>query len=128
MTMRLNNMAEFEELKRRNVQKAVVPKITEREVTAAIRQILRTCGIWHFKHWGGPMGEKGVSDLIGCHQGRMVAIEVKKPGGKASGDQLAFLDNVGKAGGIGFVASSVEDVIKGLDLQDRFLDYGKKDW
>ena len=96
---------------------------SEKEITASIRQVLRLCKIWHFKHWGGPMGEKGVSDIIGCHQGKMIAIEVKKPSGKATPAQLDFLANVVKAGGIGFVAKSVEDVIEKLNLGGRFLDF-----
>ena len=87
-------------------KKATWPTISEHDVTAAIRQILRTCGVWHFKHWG-----------------RFVAIEVKGPGGKASPDQLRFLAEVRRAGGIGIVAYSIDDVIEALCLQDRFLDY-----
>ncbi len=96
-------------------------QITEGDVTAAIRQILITCGIWHFKHWGGPMGERGVADIIGCHLGRMIAIEVKRPGAKASSDQLNFLKAVERAGGIGIVADNVDTVIEALGLKDRFL-------
>ncbi len=112
---------EFHELQERKQKAAAPQQITERDVTAAIRTILRTCGIWHFKHWGGPMGEKGIADIIGCHKGRMIAIEIKKPGGKPTSEQLQFLENVKAAGGIGFVASSVNDVIEGLNLKDRFL-------
>ena len=35
-------------------------KITEHALTLGIRQLLNMHRIWHFKHWGGPMGEKGV--------------------------------------------------------------------
>ncbi len=111
-------------LKNRNTKARKPPparQLTEADVTAAIRQILRTCKIWHFKHWAGPMGEKGISDIIGCFNGRMVAIEIKRPGGKATPDQIAFIEAVRAAGGIGFVAWSTEDVIEGLGLQDRFL-------
>jgi len=67
------------------------------------------------------MGEKGVADIIGCWKGRMIAIEIKKPGGKATHAQLSFLECVNQAGGIGFVADSIEVVIRELGLQDRFL-------
>jgi len=89
-------------------------------LTRAVRDLLRAAGIWHFKHWGGPLGEKGISDIIGCHQGRMVAIEIKAPRGTVSPFQQAFLDSVVAAGGIAFVARSIDDVIEGLGLQDRF--------
>ncbi len=115
-------MVEFEVLKNRNIKRrAPRLQVTEHDVTVAIRQLLRTCGIWHFKHWAGPMSEKGISDIIGCYNGRMVAIEIKKPGCKATPAQVAFLDAVRAAGGVGFVATSTEDVIEGLGLEDRFL-------
>jgi hypothetical protein len=67
------------------------------------------------------MGEKGVSDLIGCYQGRMIAIEIKRPGGKPSQDQVNFIAAVNHAGGLGFVTDNVDTVIEKLGLQDRFL-------
>lgn len=57
---------------------------------------------------------RGVSDILGVLDGRFVAIEVKKPGGKVSEHQQNYLDRINKEGGIGFVAYSVEDVTKEL--------------
>jgi penicillin-binding protein-related factor A (putative recombinase) len=58
-------------------------------------------------------GEKGISDILGCtHQGKFLAIEVKMPKKKPSPEQLEFLDKVNLRGGIGFVAYSLDDVIK----------------
>ena len=65
------------------------------------------------------MGEKGISDIIGCYQGRFIAIEIKSPKGIVSPGQRAFLDKVNDAGGRGFVARSIEDVINGLNLGGR---------
>ena len=45
---------------------------------------------------------------------RFLAIEVKRPGGKPTAPQQAFLDKVNEAGGIGFVATSVQDVMDQL--------------
>ena len=57
-------------------------------------------------------GEKGISDVIGCSpQGTFIAVEVKKPGGKPSPDQLRFLEEVKVRGGIGILAYSLDDVI-----------------
>ena len=96
-------------------------KITEHALTLGIRQLLNMHRIWHFKHWGGPMGEKGVSDIIGCHNGRMFAIEIKTQAGRVTPYQQRFLDRVNDAGGIGFVARSIEDVVEGLGLKARML-------
>ena len=58
-------------------------------------------------------GEKGISDVIGCSpQGTFIAVEVKKPGGKPSPDQLRFLEEVKVRGGVGILAYSLDDVIK----------------
>lgn len=57
-------------------------------------------------------GEKGISDVIACsNKGTFVAIEVKKPGGKPSPDQLEFLERVKAYGGIGILAYSLDDVM-----------------
>ena len=62
-----------------------------------------------------PIGDKGVSDIIGCSPtGRFIAVEVKKPGGSASDDQIAYLENIRAAGGIGFTAWSLDDALDAL--------------
>ena len=58
-------------------------------------------------------GEKGISYIIACSpQGTFIAVEVKKPGGKPSPDQLRFLEEVKVRGGVGILAYSLDDVIK----------------
>ena len=59
-----------------------------------------------------PFGEKGISDIIACStKGTFIAIEVKKPGGKASPDQLEFIKRVKANGGIALLAYSLDDVM-----------------
>ena len=94
-------------------------KITEHALTLGIRQLLNMHRIWHFKHWGGPMGEKGVSDIIGCKDGRMFAIEIKTQAGRVTPYQQRFLDRVNAAGGLAFVARSIEDVTYHLGIGGR---------
>lgn len=58
-------------------------------------------------------GDKGIADIIGCApNGRFIAIEVKKKGNHPSEDQIKFLEKVRANRGIGFVAYSLEDVIR----------------
>ena len=79
--------------------------LTEKDITAQIKQTLKICRIWHWKHWQGPMSfPKGIADILGIYQGRFLAIEVKKPGGRVSPEQVKFLQRVNDEGGIGFVA------------------------
>jgi hypothetical protein len=59
----------------------------------------------------------GVIECSGAgmyHVPRQLAIEVKRPGEKPSALQATYLDLVNKAGGLGFVATCVDDVIRAL--------------
>jgi Holliday junction resolvase len=97
------------------------PPTNEALLTKGIRRLLSAAGIFHWKEHGGLGSAPGVPDLVGCYKGCMFAIEVKAPRGRVSPQQQAFIDNINAAGGIAFVAWSIDDVIEGLGLQDRFL-------
>jgi hypothetical protein len=47
--------------------------------------------------------------------GRILAIEVKAPKGKVSPRQQQFLDTINEAGGLAFVAHSIEEVEQQLN-------------
>lgn len=79
-------------------------------------------GIWdvnskYFRKLNGFGMLKGVSDILGIYRMKPLAIEVKRPGGKLSNDQLNFLSHFNMRGGIGFVATCIEDCIR--ELQKR---------
>lgn len=95
-------------------------KILEADITKAIRKLLRQHGIFHFKHFGGFAGRKGVSDILGIYKARFLAIEVKRPGNKLTDAQVKFLKEVSDNGGIALVAHSTEEVIKALHLPDLY--------
>jgi penicillin-binding protein-related factor A (putative recombinase) len=60
----------------------------------------------------------GVSDILGVYQGRFLAIEVKDPQNKERPElQKNFINQVNSFGGIGFFATSIEDVKKELGVQ-----------
>jgi len=69
---------------------------------------------WFMKTHGGRFGKKGIPDIVGCHKGRMFAIEVKRPGGKATALQLHELKKIKAAGGIALVAESKDEVAEAL--------------
>ena len=64
----------------------------------------------------------GTSDIVGWYATEyynspaavFLAIEVKRPGGKPTQAQQEFLDKVNEAGGLGFVATSVQDAMDQL--------------
>ena len=85
--------------------------MTEAEITRSILRYLKDCGAFCYKHWAGPMGRRGVSDIIGCLPGgRFFALEIKTEKGRVSQFQEQFIQDVNKSGGLGFVARSVQEV------------------
>ena len=63
-----------------------------------------------FRKLNGTGQIKGVSDILGIWKGKPLAIEVKKPGGRVSLEQLRFLELFERAGGIAFVAYGIKDL------------------
>jgi penicillin-binding protein-related factor A (putative recombinase) len=102
--------------------------LTEADITKQIRDVLNAAKVFHWKQWQGPMSQpRGVSDILGIHEGRMFAIEVKKPGWtipkpdtkqyKHFSEQNEFLRTVNRNGGIAFFAQSAEEVAERLGLK-----------
>jgi hypothetical protein len=92
----------------------------EQSIQSAILALLRAKNIFCYKHQNAgiyrdgryiPSHTRGVSDIIGVLPGgRFLAIEVKRPGGKPTPEQLDFIDRVNEAGGLAFVAHSIDEV------------------
>ena len=92
----------------------------ESEIQSQILIYLRANNIFCWKnHVGGIKTKygmatnpaKGIADITGVMPGgRFLACEVKTPKGKPSPEQILYLANVNAAGGLGFFATSVEDV------------------
>jgi hypothetical protein len=85
-------------------------------LVAAIRKLIREHGGFVFNNWGGPMGSKGVSDLIGVYRERGVAIEVKAGKDRLTEDQRKFLLEWSAAGGIALEARDLKTVADALGL------------
>lgn len=92
---------------------------TESEIKKSIRRYLNMRGIFNWNQWQGTFSVKGVPDIIGIlpGSGRILGIEVKRPGGKPSDLQIKFMEDINKSGGVAFVASSVEEVITKLQIK-----------
>ena len=65
------------------------------------------------------IGFKGLSDIVGCWQGRFFAIEVKDHKRIVEPEQRDFIDSVRGRGGIGMVARSLDDVIEVLSKNGK---------
>lgn len=59
---------------------------------------------------------RGTPDIIACVAGVFVGIEVKRPGKAPSVIQSAQLGDIEAAGGVAFVASSVDEVKQKLAI------------
>ena len=106
----------------------MMAKLNEADVTKQIRDVLKCCGVFHWKQWQGPMSQpKGVSDILGISRGKPLAIEIKKEGWMPPKtgtklyahymNQKAFIDKYNSEGGIGFFATSADEVVNRLGLQ-----------
>ncbi len=101
--------------------------MTEPELIRAILLAASRCGALLWRNNVGQLQDiegrwvrygvcnPGGSDLIGwTATGRFLAVEVKAGRTATTGDQERFLAAVVKAGGIGIIARSVEDVVRAL--------------
>lgn len=102
-----------------------LPPPLESSIQRAIFEYLRYEGIFCFRvnQQGVPLHDgsgrwrrgptRGISDILGILPGgRFLAIEVKRPGEKPTPQQEAFLEAVNQSGGLGIVATSIDDVEK----------------
>lgn len=78
-----------------------------------------------FRSNKSPYRIKGVSDILGIMKGgRLLAIEVKTPVGRLTPEQDKFLKLITAAGGLAFVARSLDDVEKFLNpKKERLIDH-----
>lgn len=78
----------------------------EKQFEKQVREFLKSLpNQWHFKVFGNAFQESGIPDLVGCINGRLVALEIKSTRGKASELQLYKIDLINKAGGYATVVS-----------------------
>jgi len=61
----------------------------------------------------------GSSDLIGIYKGRFLAIEVKAPGKEPTPEQLNFIQQVKKAGGVAGGVTSPDELENVLNTQEN---------
>jgi hypothetical protein len=99
----------------------------ERDVMTVIHQTLSACGIFHYRNNSGAYKEKnrfirygypGSSDFIGiCPDGRFLAVECKRPGGKLAENQREFITTINRSHGVAIVADSAESLVRQLKEQ-----------
>ncbi len=89
----------------------------EKKVKNAVRKMLANHGVYHFMPPGMGLGRSGIPDIIGCYNGRFIAIECKAGKGKTTALQERELQLIKDAGGFTFVAR--EDNLE--EMEGRLL-------
>jgi hypothetical protein len=138
--LRLSSELDLERIRserRERSQRAGAPPVAERDVLAAVLELLEhhprvawcrrfNTGATKFTGADGKtrwvsFAFRGCSDVLGQLRpvppnpiGAFLAIECKRDGEKPTEEQAAFLDTVSAAGGTAFVARSVDDVMRAL--------------
>lgn len=77
----------------------------EKKVKNAVRKMLANHGVYHFMPPGMGLGRSGIPDIIGCYNGRFIAIECKAGKGKTTALQERELIAICNAGGFTFVVN-----------------------
>ena len=82
----------------------------ESEIRAEVKEYLQWTGWFVYYNLQGLGSYPGLSDLVAVKGGRVVHIELKRPTGKQSQDQVQFQRDIEAAGGEYLVARGVADV------------------
>jgi Holliday junction resolvase len=84
----------------------------EAKVKLAVRKVLDSLGVYYFMPPGNGFGRAGIPDIIGCMNGRFIAIECKAGKGKTTALQERELLAICNHGGFTFIAR--EDCLEEL--------------
>lgn len=82
----------------------------EANLQKKVIRYLRDQGDYVFKVVGSPMQQRGTADLLVCHRGLFVALELKAPGGVESGPQKRECRLVREALGIAELVKDLSEV------------------
>ena len=96
-------------------------KPRETPITRSILTYLNSLApdCWARKIHCSAMQGAGIPDILACYRGRFIAIEVKRPGNKATALQADTLDKLMAAGGVSVVVHSLGDVRAVIGILDK---------
>ena len=107
-------------------------KHEEQAIHIAVAKHLRLRGMPGLVHFHCPMGahyasrfqgammqalgaRKGVSDFILVYKSRIYCLELKAPGGRATEEQLLFLDDMFRQGAVTAIANGIDQALATLE-------------
>ena len=82
----------------------------EKTIENKIKKYLKSIGAYFVKQHGNAFVKSGIPDVLACYHGTFIGIEVKNEKNTTTLLQDHHLLEIQKAGGVAFVARSVEDV------------------
>ena len=91
------------------------PKITENDVKRVVKDYLSIKGWFNFPLTAGMGSYPGLPDRIAIKNGRVLFIEVKRPGGKQSDHQRQFQNDIWFKGGHYVLVMCLEDLIQAIE-------------
>ena len=91
----------------------------EQQIQTKILKYLKEIGAYSVKTI--QTSKSGTPDILCCLNGKFIAIEVKRKGGIVSALQSYTIEQIQKAGGIAFVAYSVEEVKEMLGVSNSTI-------
>lgn len=82
----------------------------EGRVKKAVKDLLKSLGIWYYMPMQTGYGVVGIPDFICCWNGGFIAVETKAPGklGNTTANQDRVIAEIRNAGGIAVVVDSAE--------------------
>lgn len=93
--------------------------VSEKTIENNIKKYLDSLGAYHITIHGSAFMPSGTPDILACLNGRFMGIEVKREkGGVTSPLQKFKINEIRSAGGIAFVARSVNEVKEQLSGHD----------
>lgn len=86
----------------------------EARVKQAVKNLLKSRGIWHFLPVSLGMGVHGIPDIIACWDGRFLAIETKAPGKRRNVSPLQerAIEGIRGAKGLAIVVDDVSQLVE----------------
>jgi len=90
-------------------------KITEKDIKKQVKEYLNLDGWFNFHILQGLGSFLGIPDRIAIKGGRVLFLEIKKPGGKLSPGQIIFRDMILSHGGEYYMIDDLDRLIEVLN-------------
>lgn len=82
---------------------------SEKDLQNKAIKYLKEMGIYYIKIHNSGYMRKGIPDLIICHQGQFIGVELKSPTGQTSKSQDMELYNIARSNGQAYVINNIDD-------------------